>query len=100
MQMRLTNATRSACSSGRVGTIEVPVRGGRFRPPTTRTIDVGRVRVRDHFLVAEPQANVLFRVNDWFRVGLGAGYRLVDSAGDLSDRLRGFTGTVGFQFGL
>ena len=81
MQMRLTNATRSACSSG--------------RGPATAA-----VRVRDHFLVAEPQANVLFRVNDWFRVGLGAGYRLVDSAGDLSDRLRGFTGTVGFQFGL
>ena len=90
----------SATLSNDVGTIEIMVRGGRFGRPTTRTIDVGRVRVRDHFIVAEPQANVLFRVNDWFRVGLGAGYRLVGSAGDLSDRLRGFTGTIGFQFGL
>ena len=81
MQMHLMNATRSAHSSS--------------RGPATAA-----VRIRDHFLVVEPQANVLFRVNDWFWVGLSAGYRLVDSAGDLGDHLRGFTGTVGFQFGL
>ena len=66
----------------------------------SRTIDVGRIRVSDTFLVAEPQANVLFRLTDWFRISVGAGYRLVGATDVLEDRLNGFTGTVGFQFGL
>ena len=36
---------------------------------------------------------------DWFRFGLGAGYRLVESAGELDERLRGFTASVGIQLG-
>ena len=91
----------SATLATDIGTIEVPgIRGGRSGRPNIRTIDVGRVRFRDTFVVAEPQANALFRVTDWFRISLGAGYRVTGATDVLGDRLRGFTGTVGFQFGL
>ncbi|MDP6370880.1 MAG: hypothetical protein QF463_03660 [Vicinamibacterales bacterium] len=100
----------TATLSDEVGTIEVPVFPGRFGPPLgrgnlrpeprTRTIDVGRVVRYDTFFVAEPQINALLRLTDWLRVSVGAGYRLTGATDVLGDRIRGLTGTVGFQFGL
>lgn len=57
------------------------------------------VRFREEFFIAEPQASLVLNAADWFRVGLGAGYRLVGSASEFDERLRGFTASVGIQLG-
>lgn len=55
--------------------------------------------VREGFLVAEPQVNAFFRLNRRFRLGLGAGYRLIGAARELGDRFRGGSATLSLQFG-
>ena len=66
--------------------------GRRFLPSTT-------LRFREEFFVAEPQASLVLDVTDWFRVRLGAGYRLIGLAGQFEDRLRGYTASIGVQLG-
>ena len=66
--------------------------GGRFLPSTT-------LRFREEFFVAEPQASLVLDVTDWFRVRLGAGYRLIGLADQFEDRLRGYTASIGVQLG-
>ena len=61
---------------------------------TTRVVNV---RVRRSFFLAEPEANVFFRLTDHFRVTAGAGYRFVGSEGRDDGRLRGATGTLSLQ---
>jgi hypothetical protein len=75
-------------------TFPVPVRTGNRFTTESRT---SSVRFRRDFFVAEPEANVFFRLTDHVRVTGGVGYRLVASEGRDDDRLRGATGTVGFQ---
>ena len=67
---------------------------GRHGLPSSAT-----VRFREQFFIAEPQASLVLNAADWFRVGLGAGYRLVGGAHEFDDRLRGFTASVGIQLG-
>ena len=63
------------------------------------TLPTIAVRYRQEFFVAEPQASFVLNANDWLRVGLGAGYRLVGGASGFEERLRGFTASVGLQLG-
>jgi hypothetical protein len=76
--------------------------GGRhgFFPPRGRPLP-GDTRVRFHedFFVAEPQVNASVRLAGWLRLGAGVGYRLIGSANQLNDRLRGVSGTVSLQIG-
>ena len=65
--------------------------GGRFGYATP-------FRVRDDFLVAEPEIAVVGRVNDWLRLAAGAGYRLTTRDPRFAPNARGATGTVSFQF--
>jgi hypothetical protein len=64
-----------------------------LRIPTT-----SRVRVREGFFVAEPQLDVVVRLNRQLRLTGGAGYRLIDAEGR-DDRLRGATGSIALQIG-
>lgn len=61
--------------------------------------DVFTFRYHENFFVAEPQLSVHLNVNDWLRIGGGAGYRFVARAGFAAERLRGFTAGVGLQLG-
>jgi hypothetical protein len=56
-------------------------------------------RYREDFLIADPQLSVHLNVNDWLRIGGGAGYRFIGRAGSDGDRLRGFTASIGLQLG-
>ena len=67
--------------------------GGRSSfDPTTR------VAVRDDFLIAEPQANLLVNFTRRYRLAVGLGYRLVGSAAAFGDQLNGASGSVSLQF--
>ena len=59
-----------------------------------------RLTYHEDFLVAEPQANVLLRVNQRVRVSVGAGYRAVAAAKRIDHRLRGSSGSVAVEIGL
>ncbi len=62
-----------------------------YRGPATAVAHVG-------FFVAEPQMNLFFKLGDWLRLGVGAGYRFIDGASGLDDRLKGVTGNIALQF--
>jgi hypothetical protein len=62
-------------------------------PPRTR------VRVRDDFFVAEPEAAVIVGLTRHLRITAGAGYRLIAGARGVRDRLDGATGSVALQIG-
>ena len=70
-------------------------RGNPVRPPITSDT---RVIVSDDFFITEPQANVLWRLNDWMRVDAGVSYRLTAGT-EFDDQLRGFAGMVAIRFG-
>lgn len=57
------------------------------------------VRVRDDFLVAEPEATVIVGLSRHFRLTAGAGYRLIAGARGTRHRLEGATGSVALQIG-
>jgi hypothetical protein len=65
----------------------------------TPTIRTTNVRVREGFFIAEPEADVTFRVSEHFRVVAGAGYRFIGDDFHFHDshRLRGATGTFSVQ---
>lgn len=72
---------------------------GHFGPvpnPVSRNFDV---RFHRRFFVAEPQADVIFRVASWGRIDAGAGYRAIGAADRSESRLRGATGSLSFQIG-
>lgn len=71
---------------------------GRVIPVDPRLVPYN-VAFREHFLIAEPQANVLVRLTDQIRLNAGVGYRLIGGAYGINSRLRGATGSVGLQFG-
>lgn len=58
-----------------------------------------RVRRDTGFLVAEPQADVLLRLNSWIAINAGVGYRFVGSANGLDRYLRGAAGSFGVRIG-
>ena len=67
--------------------------GGRTSfDPTTR------IAVRDDFLIAEPQANLLVNFTRRYRLAVGIGYRLVGWAPALGDQLNGASGSISIQF--
>jgi hypothetical protein len=57
------------------------------------------VRVRDDFLVAEPEATVIVGLTTHVRLTAGAGYRLIGGARGTRNRLQGATGSVALQIG-
>jgi hypothetical protein len=67
------------------------VRGGE---PVTATVGL-----QGGFFVLEPQASVTLKVVRWMRLGVGVGYRRVDGAGSLDERLSGVSGNVSLQLG-
>ena len=62
-----------------------------------------RVRVRQDFLIAEPEANLLVNLSKHLRLTGGVGYRFIGSERGFErsarDRLRGATGSVALQIG-
>jgi hypothetical protein len=78
---------------------EVRTNGRVITPATTVS---QRVRIRDGFAVAEPEAQLSFKLRKQLRVAVGAGYRFTgsDRRGDFrGDRLDGATGSVSLQIG-
>lgn len=57
------------------------------------------VRLRDDFMVAEPQLTVILRLASWARLDVGGGYRFVGSSRYLDDQLKGASGSVAIRFG-
>jgi hypothetical protein len=53
----------------------------------------------DHFFVAEPQVNAVWKITNWLGVDAGVGYRLIAGSDLLDDRLRGLSGSIALQFG-
>ncbi len=87
----------------------VPPVGGqpsqsRPQPVATRPV-TQQLRVRTDFVVFEPQADVHVRFASWARLTVGAGYRFIGDYGNRrdafnsDDRLQGWVGTLGVQFG-
>jgi len=74
----------------------VPVRLGPGARITTES-RTASIRFRRDFFVAEPEVNVFLGLTRHVRVSGGVGYRLIAARGRDDDRLRGATGTVGFQ---
>jgi PEGA domain len=69
------------------------IRSNRFLPPPgTRTFPRGWYN--DGFFVAEPEAQIVWRVGSWARVQGGVGYRATST-----DGLSGASGSVSVQFG-
>ena len=65
--------------------------------------DYANVDGDDNFFVVEPAVNVLLNVTEFFRVGLGVGYRLatgVDLEGLEDADLSGIVATLTFKFGV
>jgi hypothetical protein len=58
-----------------------------------------QVRFNQQFFVAEPQADVVFRIASKFRLDAGAGYRAIGGARRNENRLRGATASVSLQVG-
>jgi hypothetical protein len=75
------------------------------RSRSTRTSDLrtfpagATIGVRDDFLLAEPQVNVLLNLSRGQRIVFGLGYRLTANAPWLGDALNGVSGSVAFQIG-
>ena len=61
--------------------------------------ETSRVAVREDFLIAEPQANLLVNFTDRLRLSVGVGYRLIGAANLVDDRLSGATGSLALQWG-
>jgi hypothetical protein len=85
---------------------DVPLLFGRFgrrgRPfdRVPRVDDRGfTIRLEDTFLVAEPQATLIWNATGWMRLNIGAGYRFVGASDWLGDRLSGATGSFSVQLG-
>jgi hypothetical protein len=57
------------------------------------------VRLRQDFVVVEPQANVAFKMSKRLRLTVGAGYRWIGRGRDGLDDLSGASGNVGLQIG-
>ena len=58
-----------------------------------------RVRFRDDFFVADPEANVFVNLAHGLRLTGGVGYRLIGAARDTGNRLQGVSGSVALQIG-
>jgi hypothetical protein len=69
---------------------------GRFDRPSAPTTVRGEFS--QSFLIVEPEASVAFGITRGMNLNVGVGYRALN--GDLSDLLRGVTGSVGVQFNL
>jgi hypothetical protein len=71
------------------------------RGPATAPALVQRVRVRDGFLLAEPEAQLSLKLMKQLRLAIGAGYRFTgtDRHSFGSRRLDGATGSLALQIG-
>lgn len=85
--------------------VDPRVLAGSHRSRTTRVSDLrlypegATVGVRDDFLLAEPQVNVMLNLNRGQRIVFGLGYRVTANAPWLGDALNGLSGSVAFQIG-
>ncbi len=73
-------------------------RGIRFGGGRTSFDPTTRIAVRDDFVIAEPQANLLVNFTRRYRLAVGIGYRLVGWAPALGDQLSGASGSLSIQF--
>src|SRR5262249_44680955 len=61
---------------------------------------ITNVRVRDEFLLAEPEGHVIVNLSKRFRLTAGAGYRFAGSRErGTRDNLNGATGSIALQIG-
>jgi len=83
--------------------VRVPEVRSNGRVVTPAAIVSQRVRVHDAFLLAEPEAQLSFKLKKQLRVAVGVGYRFTASdrrgGGFRGDRLDGATGSVALQIG-
>lgn len=82
--------------------VRVPEVRTNGRVVTPSAIVAQRVRIRDTFLLAEPEAQLSIKLMKQLRIALGAGYRFTGSDRRSSfrgDRLDGATGSVALQIG-
>lgn len=56
-----------------------------------------KLRFRENFFVAEPEATVSVKLLEHLKLTGGVGYRFVATGDRVDNRLRGATGSVGFQ---
>lgn len=71
----------------------------RFGQPTSAPTAATPVRVRDDFLLVEPQVHLVWTIVPWLRVDAGATYRAVGSSDLLDEQLRGVAGSLAIRFG-
>ncbi|MFN7915362.1 MAG: hypothetical protein U0Q55_08475 [Vicinamibacterales bacterium] len=57
------------------------------------------VRLRDDFVVAEPQVTVILKLASWARLDVGGGFRFVGSSRYLDNQLKGASGSVAIRLG-
>lgn len=57
------------------------------------------VRIHDDYVLAEPQANLVWSITPWLRLDAGAGYRFVGASDLLGRQVRGPSGSLSLQFG-
>jgi hypothetical protein len=82
--------------------VRVPeIRGANGRVMTPATTISQRVRFRDGFVIAEPEALLSVRLSKQMRLAAGVGYRFTGSErrGFGGDRLDGTTGSLALQIG-
>jgi len=71
-----------------------------FGPQLTPQLQTVNVRTHEHFFIAEPEANIVFKLSDVVRVTAGAGYRFTGAErGWSSSDLNGATANVAVQIG-
>jgi hypothetical protein len=75
------------------------VRSDFFRHQPPGSLLDTTVRFREHFFIAEPEADVRIRLAKGFNLTGGVGYRLIGDAAREGDRIRGVTGSVALQIG-
>lgn len=61
--------------------------------------DVASVRIRENFLVTEPEADVVLMIAPQIHIRFGVGYRFVGMDNRDTNRLSGATGSVSLQIG-
>jgi hypothetical protein len=106
---RIRFGARGLVGGGR-STLTLPIDGrvpvgrdlvARFGARSTVPLPGARpsIRVREDFLVLEPQVNAVTKVTSHLAVDVAAGYRLIGMADVLGDRLDGATASLALQLG-
>jgi hypothetical protein len=106
-QRRLTYGVRGLVGLGKAE-LTSSIRFGVPSRPTPRESSgyrgtdatvVREVRFEETFMVLEPQADVILRLSEHWRMAFGVGYLLTNASDYFNDRIDGVTGSVAIVFG-